>query len=72
LLKYRTIPLVKEDPDFEHKMTVNMLERTMGAIMTDIGTNDTFAEEPNNQYFKHLLNLHQQFFNFLMKQLERG
>ncbi|MFZ5365039.1 MAG: hypothetical protein ACOZBH_02465 [Patescibacteria group bacterium] len=66
---YRQIPVVKLDPDFERKMRVLLLERTMGSILVDLGAGDFYGEEKNKKYFDHLLKLHQRFFNYLAEKL---
>ena len=67
---YSAIPVVAQDQDFQRKITILLLERTIGSILTDIGANDTFAEQENKIYFIHLLALHQKFFEYLVKRLE--
>ena len=69
---YHKIPVVQEDKDFERKMTIMLLERTMGSILVDLGANDTFALEENKPYFHHLLDLHQKFFDHLAQKLENA
>ena len=66
---YHQIPIVKKDKDFDRKLNINLLERTMGAILVDIGVNDFYDKPENKKYFKHLLKLHQQFFDYLVKKL---
>lgn len=70
LATYRQIPVVKKDKDFERKIVVALLERTIGAILVDIGVNDFYDAEENKKYFKHLLNLHQKLFDYLAEKLE--
>lgn len=70
LVAYRKIPVVREDKDFERKITALLLERTMGAILVDLGANDFYEKEENKPYLQHLLDLHQQLFNHLAKKLE--
>jgi len=70
LATYRTIPVVQQDKDFERKIAVLLLERTIGAILVDLGANDIFEKEENKPHFRHLLNLHQQLFNYLAQKLE--
>ena len=70
LTAYRRIPIVKKDKDFEHKITVALLERTIGAILVDLGTDDFYGKKENVKYYKHLLNLHQRLFNCLTDRLE--
>lgn len=70
LVVYRTIPVVQQDKDFERKITMLLLERTMGAILVDLGVNDFYEKEENKPYFQHLLDLHQQLFDHLAKKLE--
>lgn len=66
---YRQIPIVQEDKDFDQKITILLLERTMGAILMDLGVGDFYGEEKNKVYFEHLLKLHQQFFDYLTAKL---
>jgi len=66
---YRTIPVVQQDKDFDRKITALLLERTMGAILADLGANDIWSEKENKRYFQHLLGLHQRFFNHLAEKL---
>ena len=70
LSAYRDIPVVQQDKDFERKMNILLLERTMGAILVDLGANDFYEQEENKFYFQHLLGLHQQLFNHLVQKLE--
>lgn len=69
---YKQIPVVREDKEFDRKLDINLLERTMGAILVDIGVNDFYDKPENQKYFKHLLKLHQEFFNHLVKKLRGG
>lgn len=66
---YHQIPIVEADKDFDRKFNINLLERTMGAILVDIGVNDFYDKPENKKYFKHLLKLHQQFFGYLVEKL---
>jgi len=70
LATYRAIPVAQQDKDFERKIAVLLLERTMGAILVDLGANDVFEKEENKPHFQHLLNLHQQLFDHLAQKLE--
>lgn len=70
LATYRAIPAVHQDKDFDRTITVLLLERTMGAILVDLGANDFYAKRENKKYLRHLLGLHQQLFNHLAGQLE--
>jgi 3'-phosphoadenosine 5'-phosphosulfate sulfotransferase (PAPS reductase)/FAD synthetase len=70
LATYRAIPVVQQDKDFERKIAVLLLERTMGAILVDLGANDFYEQEENKPHFQHLLNLHQRLFNYLAQKLE--
>lgn len=65
LATYRTIPIVQKDKNFDRAITMLLLERTMGAILVDLGANDFYDKEENKQYFTHLLDLHQRLFDFL-------
>lgn len=67
---YRQIPAVKDDNDFERKITMMLLERTMGAILVDLGAADFYGLKRNIKYFQHLLDLNQKLFNYLMEKLE--
>ncbi len=67
---YRTIPTVQQDKDFERKITVLLLERTMGAILVDLGANDFYEKEQKKPYLRHLLDLHQRLFSHLAQKLE--
>ncbi|MEK7460434.1 MAG: hypothetical protein AAB628_02715 [Patescibacteria group bacterium] len=69
LATYRAIPVVQQDEDFERKITMALLERTIGAILVDLGVNDFYEGEENKQYFRHLLGLHHQLFDSLAKKL---
>lgn len=70
LAAYRSISVVQQDKDFERKITVLLLERTIGAILVDLGANDFYEKEENKSHLHHLLGLHQQFFNHLAQKLE--
>ena len=67
---YKQISVVREDKDFDRKLNINLLERTMGAILVDVGVNDFYDKPENQKYFKHLLKLHQDFFNYLVRKLK--
>lgn len=67
---YHQIPVVKKDKDFDRKLNINLLERTMGAILVDVGVNDFYDKPKNKKYFKHLLKLNQDFFNYLVRNLD--
>jgi len=67
---YRQIPVVKKDNDFERKITMLLLERTMGTILVDLGANDFFDKKKNAKYLRHLLSLNQKLFNYLVDKLE--
>jgi len=70
LATYHTIPVVQQDNAFERKITALLLERTMGAILVDLGANDFYEKDENKPYLQHLLGLHQQLFNHLAHKLE--
>lgn len=70
LAVYRIIPVVQQDKDFERKITALLLERTMGAILVDLGANDYYEKEENKSYLQHLLDLHQKLFDHLAQKLE--
>lgn len=70
LAVYREIPIVKKDKDFERKITALLLERTIGAILVDLGANEFYDDKNNKKYFYHLLDLHQKLFNYLAEKLE--
>lgn len=70
LVVYRSIPVVKEDKNFERKISVLLLERTIGAILVDLGANDFYEGEKNVKYLTHLLGLHQKLFDHLSNKLE--
>lgn len=67
---YHEIPVVQKDSDFDRKLNTNLLERTMGAILMDIGVNDFYDKPENQKYFKHLLKLHQSLFKYLAEKVE--
>jgi len=68
---YRQIPIVKEDKDFERKITIALLERAIGAILVDIGVNDFYDAPENKKYFQHLIELHQKLFDYLSEKIKR-
>lgn len=70
LATYRSIPVVQQDKEFERKITVLLLERTMGAILVDLGANDFYEKEESKPYLQHLLGLHQRLFDHLAQKLE--
>ena len=61
---YREIPIVQEDRDFDRKIYTILLERTIGAILVDLGVHDDFGQKENQETFHHLLGLHQQLFDY--------
>lgn len=63
------MPIAQADAQFASNMRMMMLERTIGAILTDIGASDAFASTKQLPYYRHLLHLHQQFFDHLAEQL---
>lgn len=67
---YCQIPLVQTDRTFEKKILANLLERTMGSILADLGANDVFAQKENLAYQYHLLELHQKLFKHLVGKLK--
>lgn len=69
LAVYRSIPVVQADPDFDRKITVLLLERTIGAILVDLGVNDWYDKPENAPQFRNLLKLHQQFIDHLADKL---
>lgn len=71
LAVYRQIPVVKQDSDFDRKIAALLLDRMIGAILVDLGASDFYAEKRNRKYFRHLLGLHQELFNFFAANLER-
>jgi hypothetical protein len=62
---YRSIPVVQADPGFDHRFDLVMLERTLGAILADIGAGDSFGQAENTSHFRHLLELHLRYFDHL-------
>lgn len=66
---YNQIPVVAADKDFQRKFFVSMLERMMGSILVDVGTHEIFEQPGHKEYFSHLLNLHQRFFEYLTEKL---
>lgn len=70
LAVYKKIPVVKKDQGFDRKITVLLLERTIGAILVDLGANEFYDNKNNRKYFYHLLDLHQKLFNHLAEKLE--
>lgn len=68
---YRAIPAVQADPDFNRRFDFVMLERTLGAILADLGAGDAFDPETGTQKgsFAQLLKLHQDLFDQLAFEL---
>lgn len=66
---YKAMPVVQTDDDFDRKITIMLLERTMGAILTDLGANDFYEVAENQIYLRHLLPLHQQLFDYFERKL---
>jgi len=67
---YRSIPVVQLDPDFDRRFDLVMLERTLGAILADLGAGDFFGQPENAGHFRHLSGLHLGYFDDLAKRLE--
>lgn len=68
---YREIPMVKRDPDFDRKINMMLLERTMGAILVDLGAGEFYDAPANWKYFRHLLGLEQKLFDHLADKLKK-
>lgn len=66
---YRGIPVVRDDPGFERRFALVMLERTLGAILADLGAGDFFGRPENAAHLEHLLKLHLRYFDHLADKL---
>ncbi len=64
---YQTIPGVKKDGYFRRRILTLLLERSLGAILVDVGSNQELAK--NKKQFKHFIKLHKQIFAYLRNQL---
>lgn len=67
---YRSIPAIQADPDFDRRFDFVMLERTLGAILADLGASDFFGRPENADHLRHLLDLHLHYFDYLADALE--
>jgi hypothetical protein len=68
---FQKLPVAQTDPWFDKHLRLILLERTMGAILVDLGAHDSWDDPANAQYFQHLLDLHLQLFDYLADKLER-
>jgi len=68
---YKRIPIVKADKDFDRKFAMQMLNRSIGTILADLGgANGYFwGKMENRKYLFHLLHLEQKLFDHFAEQL---
>ncbi len=64
---YKTIPAVKKDRYFERKILTMLLERSLGAILIDVGGNELLFKD--KERFDYFVKLHEQIFKFLNNKL---
>lgn len=64
---YKTIPQVKKDKYFDRKILIMLLERSLGAILIDVGGNELLYKDKTK--FNYFVKLHEQLFKFLYKKL---
>ncbi len=67
---YKRIPITKKDKDFEQKIYYLLLERTLGILVGDLGFGNTWGKPENKKYLRHMIELHQQLFDYLAQKLE--
>lgn len=65
---YKNMPVVQADPDFNRRFDFVMLERTLGAILADLGAGDSSRFQMSS-LFGPLLKLHQDLFDQLALEL---
>ncbi|MBI5654828.1 phosphotransferase [Candidatus Uhrbacteria bacterium] len=65
---YKAMPVVQADPDFDRRFDFVMLERTLGAILADLGAGDS-SRFQTKILFDPLLKLHQELFDQLALEL---
>lgn len=68
---YKEIPVVREDKNFDHKITALLLGKTLGSILVDLGALFEYENGKDAKYFGHLLELHKQLFDYLAEKLEK-
>jgi hypothetical protein len=64
-LKLKEIPVVKKDRNFDRKIGLLVLERTIGTIIGDIGSGKFWETTEGQSYFKAALRREQDFFELL-------
>jgi hypothetical protein len=70
LAVYRQIPVVKKDGDFERKIAIALLERSIGVILVDLVASEFYQQKENAKYLWHIHGLHQKLFDHLASRLE--
>ena len=65
---YKTMPVVQADPSFDRRFDFVMLERTLGAILADLGAGDSPRFQMST-FFGPMLKLHQELFDQLALEL---
>jgi hypothetical protein len=65
---YKAMPIVQADPDFDRRFDFVMLERTLGAILADLGAGDSSRFQMGT-LFGPLLKLHKDLFDQLAFEL---
>ncbi|MCL5099621.1 MAG: hypothetical protein M1158_00665 [Candidatus Marsarchaeota archaeon] len=68
---YRTIPVVKRDKNFGRKIDFLMLERMIGTIIGDMGSQPYWGSEEGRRHFKHMLGIYQGLFDHFAERLSR-
>ena len=71
LSTYKTIPVVKKDPNFESKMNFLLLERMTGILAGDMGTSDYWGSKEGQKYFRHMLGIYQGLFDHFADELRK-
>ncbi len=67
--KYKTVEAIKQDPDFERKFNMNLVERCMGAVLVDI-PNQNYAEN-RQELVPHLTDLFGRLFDSSIQKIKK-
>ena len=66
----KSIPVVKEDPDFDRKFSTHMLNRCIGTMLADLGAGHRWGLHENRELLGYLVALNQKLFDHFAGKLE--